>query len=100
MIYHNNTKNLGLMTAGGVLASMVIPVWAPAIATAAALTCFSAYQDGQKAKTEDEESEPITDSVPSRSPVSTRYEDTALAIYQRRAAEAEKARRSIGFQID
>jgi hypothetical protein len=94
MIYTNNTPRLGLYTAGGVLASLFVPVWGPAIATAAALTCISAVQDRQKA-TAEAEPEPL----PKRK-VSTNYDDSPLAIYQRRAAEAEKARRSIGFQID
>lgn len=94
MIYTNNTPRLGLYTAGGVLASLFVPVWGPAIATAAALTCISAVQDRQKAK-----AEPEPEPMPKRK-VSTNYDESPLAIYQRRAAENEEARRSIGFHID
>ncbi len=97
MIYTNNTPRLGLYTAGGVLASLFVPVWGPAIATCAALTCISAVQDRQKAKAE-AETEPEPEPMPKRK-VSTRYEDSPLAIYQRRAAENERTKRTMGFDI-
>ena len=48
MIYRNDTKTLGMLTASGVIASLFIPVWAPAIGTMAIMTMYSAYQDSQK----------------------------------------------------
>ena len=100
MIYHGDTKTLGVVTAGGVIASLFVPVFAPAIATAAILTCVSAANDGKQAWDKAKaEAEPEPEPMPKRK-VSTDYNDSPLAIYQRRAAENEKAKRSIGFHVE